>query len=286
MAGTTKRRTERAVAWADRTAVRGHRALGAPRTRRAWLVVASLVAAVTLAVGVYQVATVLAREDRTDVAEVAAGGLDRLTVDNGAGSVTVVGVADAETVRVRARIRDGLRDTGHEVERRGDVLGVRASCPLFGSQWCSVHYTIEVPVDLPVEVSARGGVSVSDVAGGVVASSDNSSVRLARVGGDVDVDADQGRVEGTGLVAARVRANADQGRIELEFDASPDEVDVDADQGNVMIVLPDEPGVAYATDPRADQGSISEAIRQDPSARRSITVDADQGDITITYASR
>src|SRR5690606_561065 len=86
--------------------------------------------------------------------------------------------------------------------------------------------------------------------------------------------------------AARVRANADQGRIELEFDASPDEVDVDADQGNVMIVLPDEPGVAYATDPRADQGSISEAIRQDPSARRSITVDADQGDITITYASR
>ncbi|HEX6418059.1 MAG TPA: DUF4097 family beta strand repeat-containing protein [Acidimicrobiales bacterium] len=286
MAGTTQRRIGSAVAWADRTAIRGQRALGSRGVRRAWLVVASLFAAVALGVGVYQVATVLAREDRTEVTEFDARDLDRLTVDNGAGSVTVVGVADAESVRVRARIRDGLRATGHEVERRGAALEVRATCPLFGTQWCAVDYTIEVPADLPIEVSALDGVGVSDVAAGVVASSDTSSVRLARVSGDVTVDADQGRVEGTDLVASRMHANADQGRIELEFDTSPDEIVVDADQGSILIVLPDEPGVAYATDTDADQGSVSDAIRQDPSARRSITADADQGDITITYAAR
>jgi hypothetical protein len=280
-----RRQIDRLVARADRTAAWGTRVLAGRGIRRAWLVVACITGPLILVGGTYQVATVLAHEERTVVAEYPAAGLDRLVVDNEAGSVTVVGVDGADTVRVHARISDGLRSTGHRVTEQVAEILVEGTCPLIGSQWCEVDYTIEVPADLHVAVDGHESITISDVDAGLDAHSVAGTVELARVSGDVTVSANQGRLEATDLRSGRVAADVNQGRVRLEFAASPRRVDVDADQGRVEIVLPDDEGVFYALETESDQGSVSDSIRQDPDSARSIRVEADQGSITITYPS-
>ena len=285
MRRSIERAIERATDTADWVSAWGARLLRGRGVRRAWLVVACLAAVPLLALGTIQAASALAHEGRTEVTEIAAASLDGLAVQNDAGTVTIVGVDDAATVTVHARISDGLRASGHEISERDGTLFVEGSCPLFGSEWCSVDYSIEVPSDLFVNVEGLEAVAVSDLAGGLVAHSSVSSLELSRVGGDITVSANQGRLEGTDLTAERVNASADQGRLTLEFAESPREIVAEADQGRVDIVLPDDEGVAYATVTEADQGAVSDRIRQDPSSDRSIAVKADQGSITITYAT-
>jgi Putative adhesin len=285
MPGPMSRLTDRAITQSDRAAGWGARVLRSRGMRRAWLVLASVAGVLALVGGTVQAAAVFAHEERTETTEVAAAGLGGLVVDNSAGSITVVGVSDADAVTVTARISEGLRDTGHVVAERDGMLFVTGSCPVIASEWCDVDYTIEVPSGLHVDLGSEAGVTVSDVDGGVVAHSDQGAVELARVGGDVDISSDQGRLEATDLTADRLTGDADQGRVRLEFAESPRAVDVEADQGRVEIVLPDDDDVVYATTTHADQGTVSDSIRQDPDSDRSIRVDADQGNITLTYAA-
>ena len=268
---------------ADRIAAWGTRVLQGRGVRRLWLVGASALAVFGLGFGTIQAASMVAHEERTEVAEIDDADIDSLAVDNGAGSVTVIGVEGADAVTVRARISDGLRATGHEITTRDRVLFVRGSCPIFGSEWCEVDYTIEVPSDMYVDVTGRDGVSATDLEGGLTAASSTSAVELLRVGGEVTVSANQGRIEGDDLTADELFASADQGRLTLGFATSPQDVTARANQGRVDIVLPDEPGVTYATDTEANQGSVSDDIRQDPGSDRSITVQANQGSVTIAY---
>jgi hypothetical protein len=273
------------VTRADRLAAWGTRLLQGRGIRRAWLVVGCLVAVPLLALGAMQATSVLAHEERTERTEIAAAGLAGVMVDNDAGSVEVVGVEGADTVVVHARIGEGLRATGHRVEERDGMLVVHGSCPLFAAEWCSVDYTIEVPVDMYVDVSGVEGVRVSDVTGGVNAHSRASAVELARVGGDVTASANQGRLEATDLRAERVHARANQGSVSLEFAESPREIVADANQGSVDIVLPEDPDISYATVTDADQGSVNTRIDESPRSDRTITVEANQGSITIRYAA-
>ncbi len=280
-----ERFVERATAIGDRVSAWGFRLLRGRGIGRAWLILACVVALPMLALGTVQAVSAIAHEERTEVAEFDAAGLDGLAVDNDAGTVTIIGVDDATAVTVHARISEGLRATGHEITERDGTLRIDGSCPLFGSEWCGVDYTVEVPADLYVNVESLEAVSVSDVSGGLVAHSTVAAVELARVGGDVTVSANQGRLEGTDLTAERVNASANQGRLSLEFAESPREIVAEANQGSVDIVLPDDEGVTFATLTEANQGAVNDRIRQDPGSDRSITVEANQGSITITYAS-
>ena len=155
-----RERIRRAIDWATATADRftawGMRLLAGNGIRVAWLVVGCLAAVPLLGFGVIQAASTVAHEERTEVTtiDLATTDVTGLVVDNGAGSVTVVGVDDGDAIVVRANISDGLRDTGHRVTTRDDHVFVRGTCPLFGSEWCSVDYTVEVPTDLYVNVKA------------------------------------------------------------------------------------------------------------------------------------
>lgn len=286
-----RERIRRAIDWATATADRftawGIRLLAGNGIRVAWLVVGCLAAVPLLGFGVIQAASTVAHEERTEVTtiDLATTDVTGLVVDNGAGSVTVVGVDDGDAIVVRANISDGLRDTGHRVTTRDDHVFVRGTCPLFGSEWCSVDYTVEVPTDLYVNVKGLGSVTVSDIDASVVADSRTGSVDLVRVGGEITATSDQGRLEGRDLTAPSVTARADQGRVSLEFAESPRMVDAEADQGSIDIVVPDDPDVVYAIDPDADQGSTSLRVAQDPRSDRSIRVKADQGSITVRYAA-
>ncbi len=287
MRGRIGRAIDWATATADRFTAWGMRLLAGSGVRMAWLVVGCLAAVPLLGFGVIQAASTVAHEERTEVTtiDVADTDVTGLVVDNGAGSVTVVGVDDADAIVVRAHISDGLRDTGHRVTTRDDHVFVHGTCPLFGSEWCSVDYTVEVPTDVFVNVTGLGSVRVSDVDGGLVADSRTGGVELVRVGGDVSASSDQGRVEGRDLTAPRVTARADQGRVALEFADSPEMIDAEADQGSIDIVVPDDPDVFYAVDPDADQGSVSLRVNQDTRSDRTIRVKADQGSITVRYAA-
>ena len=276
----------RMTALADRLTAWGTRWLQGRLARRLWLILAAAATVFGLGFGTLQAASVVAHEERTEVTAVDAADLDSVAVDNGAGSVEVIGVGRTDEVTVRARISDGLRDTGHEVVTRDGVLFVNGSCPLFGSEWCAVDYTIEVPEDMYLDVRGRDGVSVTDQAGDLRAHSSQGAIELTRVGGEVTVSAGQGRIEGDGLAATRLDASAGQGRVAIDFVTSPEHVVAHAGQGRIDIVLPDDSGVYYdTTGTEASQGSVNVAVRTDPDSDRSISARAGQGSITIGYGT-
>jgi Putative adhesin len=258
------------------------------RVRRTWLIVGSLVTVPVLLYGGTQVASALAHEERTEVAEFDAGDLRRVDVDNAAGSVRIVGVEDADTVSVTARISDGWRATGHDVRREGDRLVIEGTCPMFLSDWCNVRYTIEMPSDLDVAAETdTGGVTVTDIAGDVEASSDHGRIELARIEGDVVLHSDNGSVTATGIRrASRAAATSDNGGVRLEFLDPPDDVVATSDNGSVDVVIPDDGAIAYKVDAESDNGTVSFPVRTDPDGERTITAQSDNGDVTITYALR
>jgi hypothetical protein len=253
-------------------------------SRKAWRIAGSGVAVLMLLFFTMQAAVGLAHKERTETAEVPVAGIASVEIHNPAGQVRVIGDPDATSIGIRARIDDGLRRTGHSVTTDGDKLVVRATCPAIGSAWCEVRYTIQVPAGLPVSVWAERSIEVSDVTGGLEASSDGSSITLQRVDGDLTLNSDQGRITADGIDSDHVSAESDQGRISLVFDESPQTLVAEADQGSIEIVLPD-PDVAYATDLSADQGDVNDLVDRDLDSARSIVAHADQGDVTLTYAS-
>jgi Toastrack DUF4097 len=255
------------------------------RVRRTWKVIATVVTVPVLLQGGTQVASALAHEERTEVSEVDAAGLRSVDIDNAAGSVRIVGVEDADTVRVSAHISDGWRSTGHEVRRERDRLVIKGSCPVLLSDWCSVRYTIEVPSDLAVVAEADDGrVTVTDIAADVEASSDNGRVELARVEGDVQLHSDNGSITATALRASRAEATSDNGSVRLELTSVPHDVVARSDNGSIEVTLPDRGEDAFNVQAESDNGTVSFPIRTDPDSDRTITATSDNGDVTIAYA--
>jgi hypothetical protein len=277
---------DRVATRGDRWTATGLRIVQGRGVRRAWLVVGSVVGVAMLAAGTHQTASLIAHEERTETDEVAAAGVEVLSVSNHAGRTRIVGVEGATTVTVQADISDGLHGTGHRVSRRDSVVVVEATCPIFGSEWCRVDYTIEVPADLDVRVDARGRVDVRRLDGTVSVEADEGA-ELHQLGGDVTVNTDMGGVEGSDLRVERVEAESDHGDVQLSFATSPRAVSASTDVGDIDILLPDgreDADVFYATDVSGgERGSTSTDIRQDPESDRTITAETDVGSIDIAY---
>jgi hypothetical protein len=269
----------------DRLTSWGLRVLEGRAVRVLWLAGASLIAVPMLIFGTYQVASAIAHEERTVTDSFAAAGLTGVDVEGSAGSVRVIGVEDADSINVRSRVSHGLRRTGYRTFVRDGRLVVSSTCPLYGSTWCTVSSTIEMPSDLAVSIRAEGGVEVSDVHGGVFVHTDGGGVTATRVSGTLDLSSDQGSVEATGIDADHAVATSDQGRVDLTFTDSPRSVEARSDQGSVTVVLPEEPGVVYATTVETDQGSAQALIAHDPRSDRTIVASSDQGDVTVSYAT-
>jgi hypothetical protein len=251
--------------------------------RTAWLVTGSILAAAALVSGTYNVIGLLAHEMETRVETVPAEGIRRIEVDDDAGSVTIE-AADVDEITVRARIGHGLRRSGSSVRVDGETLLVRGSCPVFGSEWCDVRYTIEVPREIDVVVdSDNDGVTIVGVHGHVEAHSDNGSIRLEDVVGDAVLTSDNGGIHAFGLTAERVSASSDNGGIELELVQPPMSVDATSDNGDVVLVVPSGDEV-YAVTVDTDNGNADNQLRTDPASDRHIDVTTDNGDATVRYA--
>jgi hypothetical protein len=265
----------------DRTTT--ERAPGGPGVRRAWRIVGSLGVALLLIYGVYQAVVGLAHEEYTFERSFDAEGIAVVEVDHNAeGSIRIVG-ADTDTISVTAHVDDGLRRTGHNERVDGDRLVLDSSCPMFGSVFCRVSYSLEVPHGVEVVATTNNGrVTVTDIDGDVEARSDNGQVELARIGGTIRADGDNGSLVLVELTSADVEASSDNGRVELQFDEPPQRVVADSDNGSVEVVVPDDDR-PYLLDTDTDNGSVQESVAHDPSSTRLIQATTDNGDVVVRY---
>lgn len=226
----------------------------------------------------------LAHEERTTTTEHSAQGVRAVDVRVENGAITVVGTTD-DTIRVTARISDGLRATGESQTVVGDVLELRGGCPVVFTSFCNVAYTVEVPADLAVTARTNNDdITIDGVLGTIDARSGNGRVEVRGAGTQpLRLGTDNGRVVGIDLRSASVDASSDNGTVELSFRDAPDHVRASTDNGSVRIAIPDDGG-SYLVEVDTDNGSASAPIRTDPNATRTITGRSDNGDVLITYA--
>lgn len=244
-----------------------------------WWVAGTVLFAGVLTFGAYQVLTLLAHEERRGTTSYPAAGIATIDVASETGSVSIV-TADTDEVTVETRISDGLRPTGEDQRVVGETLELRATCPNFGSDWCSVDYVVRVPPDVAVVVRTDDGrIDVTGTTGPVDVDGDDGSVHLTDVVGPVRAATDSGRVEGTGLRSPTVTADSDDGRVTLTFATAPQTVVATTEHGSVEVVVPAD-GTAYRLDVDTDDGETIEDVPIDSSSERSITLRTDSGRAT------
>jgi hypothetical protein len=235
--------------------------------RAFWHIAGSVMFASTVAWGGYNIAALLGHSERDEVRVYSAADVTLIDVHDSTGGVTVTGT-DAATasgkVTVMAHISDGIRGTQNSQQIVDGVLRLRASCPILGSMWCGVRYTIEVPHDMAVRLrSDNDGIYVNDITGSVDASSDNGSIRAA------------------GLTSPTARFSSDNGSVHAQFDAAPSSVVARSDNGDITIAVPAEG--AYSVKVSTDNGSTHVNVTDDPSSSRTIDAATDNGSITVRY---
>lgn len=252
--------------------------------RPLWVIFGTLLMIAGLSWGTFNVIDLLAHGERTDGATLAAVGIETIQVDNASGFVEIVGT-DTDEIRIDAQISTGLRRTGYGWVVEGSTLRVHGTCPIIGSQWCWVKYTITVPSNVDVVVNNDDSrVTVSNIDGNVEVDADNGRVVLAGVSGTVVVNSDNGRVEGSGLSGSTADVSSDNGRVELSFTEVPDRVEARSDNGSIDIGLPDvEEG--YNIDSSTDNGSEDVVgIADNATSPHTVIATSDNGSVTIRAA--
>lgn len=252
-----------------------------PPSRSLWVIFGSLLVVAGLLSGTSSVVSLLAHDERVTTETFAAADLGITAIDVGSayGTVEIVGSA-GEDIVVVAEISRGIRDTGVRSGVVGATLELANTCPNFGSEWCWVNYTIEVPRDLDVVVDADDRVTVRNVDGDVHIDVDNGRATLLSIGGAISVDADNGRVEGSNLSGPTADVSADNGRVELMFSEPPDLVVAESDNGSIDVAVPPVDG-AYRVEADTDNGSQNIDIANDPESSRVIRVRSSNGSVTV-----
>ena len=171
--------------------------------------------------GRFNVVDLLAHEVTTVTEVVDAEGVSVIDIDNTNGRVVVTGT-DTDTITIVARVSDGLRATGNSSRVVDDRLEIRATCPLFGSMWCSVDYQIEVPAGIDLDINADDGrVEVVDVRGALTIDDDNGSIDIRGADGPLSATTDNGSIHATGVRSETVSIDSDNGSVEIVMVNAP-----------------------------------------------------------------
>jgi Toastrack DUF4097 len=232
-------------------------------SRTAWLLGGSLFSVAAIAFGAFNLVDLLAHEEHhlhvefTDAVRV-------VDIDTDGGSIHIEGT-DATTTVVDADISQGLRSGDHSERVDGDRLVVRATCPAFGSQWCSATYTIRVP----------RGVAVQ-------ATSSDSSITVAGVDGELQLHSSDGGITATDVRSPTAAASSGDGRVALAFAAAPTQVRATSSDGAVTVVVPDTSD-AYRVDATTSDGTTDVRVRTDPASARVIDTHSSDGRVTVRY---
>lgn len=206
--------------------------------------------------------------ERTESEVIDAAGIERLRVETGNGRITVT-AGDTDEIDVTARLRETDEgDADWNVRDDGGTLVLEGRCDEGWFDECSVGFDVVVPADLGVDVET-----------------DNGRIDLDGLAGTVAAETDNGSIAATALQAPTVRADSDNGRIELRFSETPDDVTATSDNGSIAVRFPDDGG-SHDVTTKTDNGSVTVDVRTDPTSDRSIAVETDNGSIEVAYLAR
>lgn len=250
-------------------------------TRKAWLVIGSIVAAVTVVFGTFQVVSLLARstEETTTTFEA----VRRVVVDNDAGSIRLRPSPDA-TLRIDRKETRGLTKPSYSERLENGRLVVEANCagPL---GWCAVELDVAVPAGVDVDASGGGGsVRADGLDAGLRLRSSGGSITVVGSGPVLDLSSSGGSVNVEAAKARDVKVRSSGGSVRVRFSVVPDTVDARSSGGSVTVELPDGP-TAYLVDATSSGGSARTQVRTDPTSTRRITANSSGGSVTVRYLS-
>ncbi|MDQ4090120.1 MAG: DUF4097 family beta strand repeat-containing protein [Actinomycetota bacterium] len=250
--------------------------------RKTWLIAGTVVAAVTLAFGTFQVVSLLARstEEATSRFEV----VRHLTVDNDAGSIRLRPSADGTLIIDRKETR-GLTKPAYSERMEGDRLIVDADCRSGLSSWCEVQLEIAVPAGVDVDASGgAGSVRADGLDAGLRLRSSGGSITVVGGGSVIDLESSGGSVNVESGRAEQVKARSSGGSVRVRSAIVPRSLDVRSSGGSVMVEVPDTP-TPYRVDASSTGGSSRTQVRTDPTSDRLITARSSGGSVTVRYLS-
>lgn len=251
-----------------------------PRRSVAWLVVGSALALGLLVASTYQFVDVMAHDER-NLTWVVTEPVTTLVVDHGGdGSVHVIG-APVDEITMTLEVSDGLRPTAYDHRVVGDRLEVSASCPNFGSTWCSVDFLIEVPHGTVVRIRNDDTTRVENITAEVEVHS-SGSVDVSGLTGTALLQTENGSIRATGLRSEVVNASSENGSVRISTDVAPRSVIATSDNGSVEVLVP-RTGESYAVDVDSDHGSTTNEVASDPVSDRRITARSDNGSARVAY---
>jgi hypothetical protein len=209
-----------------------------------------------------------------------------LSVELTVGEVKIVPNASDDEVSVTRTLTYGLRRPFVEERVDGDTFRVRdGNCAVPVAADCHVRWLLQVPLNLPVEVTTEsGGIIVEGLSGPVKLTSASGSVKAKALSGkSIQLLSHRGPVTGTDLRSSHVVATAGTGAIALEFSSHPTLVIAKSTTGPVGVAVPggDEPYKILAK----HGGSRTITAKNDPGACRKIDVESDRSDVSVLQSS-
>ncbi|WP_043840589.1 DUF4097 family beta strand repeat-containing protein [Amycolatopsis taiwanensis] len=149
-------------------------------------------------------------------------------------------------------------------ERRDNQLTLATDCGLANP--CEVRYEVLVPHDTALTITG-----------------DNGPITVENITADLDLTSTSGDLRATGITAARVRASAESGQVELSFAGVPDDVTVTTQNGAVTVTTPP---ADYRVTTDTDNGEVRNGIPNDPNSAHVISVRTDNGAVTLRTAAQ
>jgi len=137
-------------------------------------------------------------------------GVDSLTIENGAGTITVRGDASATQIQVEASIRVPGRNVDRakkkldnelelSLEKDSDEAILKAYFDHSGWGWGespAVDLDIVVPARMHLTIDDNSGsLTVSDVRGDINVDDGSGEINMSNVGGNIDIDDGSGSIE-------------------------------------------------------------------------------------------
>ena len=251
-------------------------------TRKAWLIAGGIVAALTVAFGIFQAVSLLSRS--TDEATTRFDGVRHLVIDNDAGSIRMRPSVDGGLTVHRTETR-GITGPDYSERMEGDRLIIDADCPGAFTSWCEVQLEILVPAGVDVDASGGGGSVRAD---GLDASlrlrSSGGGITVVGGGSVLDLESSGGSVNVEAARADQLTARSSGGSVRVRSAVVPRTVEARSSGGSVTVEVPDGP-TAYRVDASSSGGSTRNQVRTDPTSDRLITARSSGGSVTVRYLS-
>ncbi|MFI0979145.1 DUF4097 family beta strand repeat-containing protein [Streptomyces sp. NPDC021093] len=204
-----------------------------------------------------------------------------LTIKSDNSAVDVV-PADVKEIQVERQV-DGWVFFGNGPDPvwkiDGDTLTLKVGCSGLSSN-CEARHSVKVPRGTALTVdNDNGRVQATGFDTDLKVKTDNGEVRIKDMsGGKLDLESNNGRIDGEAIATKSVRAETDNGQVKLNFTAVPDLVDSSSNNGEIHLGLPK---ATYKVDTSSANGKITVDVPKADSSTHVVKARTDNGEITL-----